>query len=347
MKKVLILLFSCLPGILFAQGFAPPVSQNISSDYGSRNLTVYDWHYGIDYSTPMWTPVEAVEGGNITRINFELGGAGWYIRVHGDSAYWTYMHLFQDGDPSLSPDNRYEVRMGILENPNNPQDILNRYIFIFWIDRNNNRAEKVLVPYDARDRCIRWGDDYIRDQNGELILTRGNVADREIIAPSGESGVGPEHLHVSAKSADGGRPYDINPLYYIIHPQPEYTVNIHHPPVDALLYHRPGAPEAQQLNERISVNINSTQGLDLDRGFVYFFKLGEPRVFDDAHRYAKITYGGPPSNIPFPEPFPNRITIDGEANRGALTRSGLDPQGNVPGNADFYFVFVLHAPKSF
>lgn len=357
MRKVILSLF-CLTSLLFSQGFERPVPYDITSDFGPRNLTHYNWHRGIDYAALMWTPVEVVEDGNINEINYQSGsqGAGWYIRVAGDSATWTYMHLFQDGDNPISPDQRYEARMATLEDPTGQAPDVQTYIFVFWVDRNNNRAQKVLVPYRVDNQivenwwvCARSGDPgydpnnpYILDQTGNRVLTQGSVANREVVAPSGESGAGPFHLHVGAHRVYR---YDINPLYYIIHPEPSYTLTIiEHPPVDAVLYHRPGAPEALQLNERIRVNINSNstqgsdQGLDLDRGFVYFFKPSEPRVFDDVHRYARITYGGPPPNIPFPEPFPNRITINGEANRGVLTQSGVDPQGGEPGNDDFYFI---------
>jgi len=297
----------------------------------------------------MWTPVEAVEGGNITTINYESGGAGWYIRIHGSLAYWTYMHLFQDGDNPISPDNRYEARMARLEDPTGQHTPENHYIFISWDNRNNNRAIRVLNVEGGWWVCARPGDPgydpnnpYILDQNGERILTQGSVAGREVIAPSGNSGVGTAHLHVSAKSKDGGRPYDINPLYYIQHNQPNYILTILHPPAGAILYHRSNAPEAEQLNERIRVNVNSTNGLDLDRGFVYFFRPGETRVFDETHRFAQILYGGPPPNRPFPEPYPQRIVNDGEDYRGSFIRSGLDPRGNTPGNDDFYFIGGLN-----
>ena len=354
MKKFTLFAFYILTltiRVLYSQGFAPPVSQNITSDYGPRNLSgVYDWHRGIDYGSPPWTQVEAVEDGNILEIDYQPGtdGGGWYIRVHGDSAIWTYMHLFTETNNPISPDNRYEARMARLEDPtgqNSPED---RYIFIFWEDRNNNRAEKILSSRGNWYIRARPGDPgydpnnpYILDQNGDRILTLAQVGEREIVGPSGQSGaaVGHPHLHVGAHRAYR---YDINPLYYINHPQPGYTLSILHPPAEAILYHRSNAPEAQQLNERIRVNINSTNGLDLDRGFVYFFKPNETRVFDDAHRFAQILFGGPPPNSPFPEPYPQRIINDGEDYRGSFIRSGIDPQGNAPGNDDFYFIGGLN-----
>ena len=352
MRRVFFAVFY-LTGLLLAQSFERPVPYDITSDFGPRNLAgAYDWHWGIDYGAPMWTSVEAVEGGTITLINYEEGGAGWYIRVDGDSAYWTYMHLYEDGANPRSPDNRYEARIATLVNPNNPQQTSGSYVFIFWHDRNNNRAEKILVPYRSGNLVIhnwwvraRPGDPgydpnnpYILNQSGQRILTHGEVANREIVGPSGCSGGVPIHLHVSAKSTEGGRAYDINPLYYINHPRPNYALTIHHPPADAILYHRLNAPEAQQENERIRVNINSAQSYDLDRGFVYFFNPGEARVFDDAHRFAKITYGGPPPDRDWPNPYPQRITNDGETYRGSFIQTGIDPQGNMPGSDDFYFI---------
>jgi len=328
--KRLILLLTGVVLTLYSQNLQPPVTGDITSDYGPRNWNGYNWHIGIDYHANMWTEVRAVEGGDIVYIRYDnpYDEAGWRIRIRGDSATWTYMHLFQNSTNPISPDNGYEARWATLVDPSGQHSPENHYIFIFWINRNNNRAEKILSQrggWWVRARPGGPGYDpnnpYILDQQGNRILTRGSVATGNVIAPSGNSSyptpVDP-HLHISASSS--GYPYDINPLYYITHDQPNYTLNIIYLPPNSLFYHRPGAPESQQENERIRVNVNSANGLDLDRGFVYFFKPDENRVFDNAHRYAKITYGGPPPGENWEALFPSRITDS----RGSITSSGVD-----------------------
>jgi len=342
MKKTFMTVFILLNfSVLFSQSLpAPPWP--IVSDYGPRNRNGYDWHWGIDYDGEIWDEIPAVAGGQIRGIG-RFGHGEWHIdiqsTVEGRTVYFYYLHLFYDSDNPISPDNRYEAVSATLVNPQNPQHTITQHIFIFWSDRERALAERVLTQHteEVPSWWVRWGNDYIRDQSGQPILTQSNVAQGEVVGPMGTSGSVGSHLHLAASSLYNFR-YDINPLYYVQHAQPNYTLTIHHPPADAILYHRLNAPEAQQENERIRVNINSAQSYDLDRGFVYFFNPGEARVFDDAHRFAKITYGGPPPDRDWPNPYPQRITNDGETYRGSFTQTGIDPQGTTPGSDDFYFI---------
>jgi len=131
MRRCFLLILSFL-GVLSAQHLDPPIiGANIISDYSPRNKDNgdYDFHHGIDYFVTMWTDVPAVEGGAITSINAELPGAGYYIRVHGDSAFWTYMHLF-DEDSTLHEE--HEIVMGAtLEDPEHPNTTRPGNIIIF------------------------------------------------------------------------------------------------------------------------------------------------------------------------------------------------------------------------
>lgn len=67
------------------QVFLPPVGASITSDYGPRNLSAYNWHWGVDYGAGMWTPVNPVEAGSVSEIGYApppAGGwsSGWYIK---------------------------------------------------------------------------------------------------------------------------------------------------------------------------------------------------------------------------------------------------------------------------
>ena len=219
MRKTLLttLILLSLACFVFSQDRQPPVDYSITSDYGPRyHNNHYDWHEGIDYGSPIWTPVEAVEGGDIVVLSYSSGSAGWYIRTNSFLGYWTYMHLFYDDNNPISPDDRYEARSATLEDPVT-HGTEQSYIFISWVNRQNNRAEKVLSPYfpdypnglliQARPGDPGYDPDnpYILDENGERILTQGSVGDREIIGPSGNSGgpTMPQHLHLSTCSFNG------------------------------------------------------------------------------------------------------------------------------------------------
>jgi hypothetical protein len=337
MRKAMLLVLGVITSI-YTQALEPPVPGIITSDYGARNKPntgEYDWHEGIDFDGYMWEPIEAVEGGNIVEIGYEEPqGAGWYIRIQGNLARWTYMHTFYDAPDRnpISPDKKYEAAKTYLVDPNtgqnNPSEPV--YVFIFWTDRQNRRAQKVLSSYGKR--WIRWGNDYILNSDGtQRIKTQGAVGDRDTIAPLGRSGMGyptpgeeGTHVHVGANSP--GQRYDINPLYYIDHSRANYQVSILMPQENEVLFHLPGEPQYNQIHERMQVRVNSQTGLDLDRIFVYL----------NNKLYAYLSYGGRPPGLSYASPFPDWIRYEG--NRGNILFSGIDPQGNVPGIDDFYFI---------
>ncbi|MEO0293434.1 MAG: hypothetical protein ABIN61_04325, partial [candidate division WOR-3 bacterium] len=135
----------------------------------------------------------------------------------------------------------------------------------------------------------------------------------------------------------------------IIHSAPNYTLNILKPEENALFYHLPGAPESEQLYERIKDSIDltvdtDTNNYDLDRVFVYLFDDEESRTFDNAHLYAKIVYGGLPPGEEYSEPFPleRMVVRRNENGRGSLTRTGVDPMPHAtpspPGVDNFYYI---------
>jgi hypothetical protein len=334
---------------LFSQTLEPPVGGEISSDFGPRNLGDYNWHEGIDYSVGEGTEVQAVEGGEILEINYQAhqpnrASGGWHIRIRGELATWSYLHLFSD-DANPASGNWEAVSDTLIDpntgQPNPPNPV---YIFINWEDRENRIANNVLVEYDYRGRHIRHNGDYIMDEHGDTMSTSGSVADRAPIGPSGNSGNVPYHLDIRCSSPSASvDAYDLNPLYHIMHDPPNYTLNIVSPAVDKTFYHLPGEPEDQQEKERIQVRINSITGKDLDRGYVYFFNRDSARVFNDAHRYAMICYGGLPQNPDSTDadttvPFPSGINYDNESCRGLETRTGIDPQGDVPSIDDFWYI---------
>lgn len=359
MKMKKMLFFFVLTLSLFSQTLDPPVTAEISSDFGPRNLgSSYNWHKGIDYPVGRGTEVQAVEGGEIREISYESHGpgeirGGWHIRIGGSLATWCYLHLFSDNSNPIS--GNWEVRMATLENPDDSAQTSNRHIFILWNDRNNNRAEEILTQYSqeipswyVRARPEDPGYDslnpYILNESGNgRVLTHGSVGTGDAIALSGNSGGAPYHLDIRCSSPTAPeRAYDINPLYHIKHDStPNYTFDIRQPAADAHFFHLPGKSESQQENERIQVLINSINGKDLDRACVYFFDPDSARFYVDSTRYAMICYGGLPQNPDSTDadttvPFPREITYGNW--RGTKSRSGVDPQGDDPSIDDFWYI---------
>jgi murein DD-endopeptidase MepM/ murein hydrolase activator NlpD len=51
-------------------------------------------HFGIDYAAPTGTPVHTVGDGQITKVGYQKGGGGNYLKIKHNSVYsTTYMHL--------------------------------------------------------------------------------------------------------------------------------------------------------------------------------------------------------------------------------------------------------------
>ncbi|MDF1574957.1 MAG: M23 family metallopeptidase [Bacteroidales bacterium] len=51
-------------------------------------------HHGVDYAAPSGTPVLTVGDGTVTKVGYQQGGGGNYVRIKHNSVYsTTYMHL--------------------------------------------------------------------------------------------------------------------------------------------------------------------------------------------------------------------------------------------------------------
>ena len=262
------------------------------------------------------------------------------------------MHFFYNDAAPHSTDYSYEAAQVTLVDPYTkinlpaPQNVL-----INWGSRENrdlSRAARVLAAAsNASPNClIRWGNGYIRNlSDTDNLRTTRNVGDTNTpIGPSGHSGIvsGP-HLHISAHIDYPNNFYDVNPLYFIMHDAPAYTRSILYPDSaeNSILYRRSGASEAQQLNERVRLNINSEAGKDLDRVKLYFIGKDTPQdqiVYDETTLSTSVVYGGLPPDIADARPTPSYITHTGNTNRGSFSKTGVDPQGTAVGHDDFYFI---------
>jgi len=77
---------------------APLRFSRISSGFSNSRyhpvLKIRRPHHGIDYAAPTGTPVQSVGDGVITKVGYQQGGGGNYVKIKHNSVYsTTYMHL--------------------------------------------------------------------------------------------------------------------------------------------------------------------------------------------------------------------------------------------------------------
>lgn len=77
---------------------APLKYSRISSGFSNSRLhpikKIYRPHHGVDYAAPVGTPVVAIADGTVSKIAYEKGGAGKYMKItHSNGYVSTYMHL--------------------------------------------------------------------------------------------------------------------------------------------------------------------------------------------------------------------------------------------------------------
>jgi hypothetical protein len=261
----------------------PPVSPfdktaRISSPYGPRihpKTKEKQFHAGVDYPGALGDPIEAVEGGTI--VNIEQDGLDdWYVSVKGATALFSYIHIFNNDlyNNVISPTpvfgNYAQAFLNAgtalvpvdlrLISPSTPPSLLDAcFAIVFWggVDGRNSPPSKALTTPGCAGVSVAG------------TVAKDAVADREVIAPVGNSGrsTGP-HVHLNA---DYGNK---SPLVFVDHLPSIYTAAAHTSPKGGSLY----------------LDVNFTSGWDLDGAA--FLLLGSP----DAGGYGVLiyTYGGSP-----------------------------------------------------
>jgi len=222
MKKIILSISICtlLLQKIFSQTLpAPPWP--ITSDYGPRMLDknkdgiseTWNFHNGIDYGGGYGDPINPVEGGNINRIEYLEGG--WNLRIDGTLGRWEYIHIFtgtSDATPVTS--GNWELRRATLECPYTGETVQSN-IIILWSGTN---AEKVLSSIP--NYWIKNPDgSYIEGTNGEKIKTRSSVFSSEVIAPVGNSGGVPTHLHLEYQNGADNPLLHVHNIPLILYPQ--------------------------------------------------------------------------------------------------------------------------------
>ena len=280
--------------------------------------------------------MKAIEDGKIVEINFNVY-RGWYVEISSQNANrkWSYLHLFTGSDgkePVYSCSNslctntnkEWELRIGDLVNPVDENDIKHDYIIIKW---NGIYVNKVycIGKYEGRYIQNKDGTYLMKDANTRAI-TKSEVEEGEEFAPSGNSGrAGTIHLHLAVNGGED------NPLRYLRHtPDGEMNVVIEEPE-DGHIF----TEEEKEVAYPITITVDSTEGLDLDKVDVWIYKNGSEKEEDKIHIPPVVTptettrrntfqYGGVPG-----EDKTKNIRKFSEGVTGVI------PIGNVPGTDKF------------
>jgi hypothetical protein len=195
------------------------ITSDILSDFGRRRgVAITNWHRGIDFSS-------VVGDGDVGyHIMPVLGGVVSYLDVADDYKYisvegvqnFGYGHIFRDGKLV----GNQEMRSGdmVLKHMLPP----NQLQFTIIYDPGNGTP--VAIGYINGGRV---------EYNGDTLTVTNQVAANRPIAPIGNSGkyfVGKAHVHLYNPHNGYINPQDINngknPLEFVTHAQPTYTVSI-------------------------------------------------------------------------------------------------------------------------
>lgn len=323
MKKTLLhlmlfLVFCFCPASAYAVNTpdigAPPWP--ITSDFGPRNADGTWFHKGIDYGGTFGEVIHALEGGTIAEIDNH--GDGWYIKVASAAGKFTYLHIFSNGEPSISGD--WELRYAMLiESSYLFNNAVGAYVIIHRsygvVDKVfSSVADKIVVNPDDVLGCFCFRD----VASGMPIRTQSTVKVGDAIAPVGNSGTKKYHLHLGLnQNAD-------NPLYLVAHNKsaPVPTIEA---PVDGHTF----TADELKTPYPIKVRVDSTGGLDLDKVNILIYEKNDPAKAIPLGGNVTFSYGGKP----------------GEGKTVNITSASVMPQGNTPGTDLFIYAQDFKALK--
>lgn len=231
--------------------FDPPFrSVTITSDYGPRDYLPSPYHKGIDYRADVGTPVAAIEGGTIEKIDYQDKN-GWFVRIRGTytQEVWAYLHLFNNAKAPISSG---RFKLGRTSSGR-------LYIARYEGTNHSVTPQLVFVKPDGKPNPIIEG-----------VRACSAVNRMELFAASGDSyrrspdrTVDP-HLHVGYSGDDG------NALVKIGYKFEPHTITIKEP--------NAGARLTGETPVRVVFEVNSRPSLDLDKVRVYLTRLDEPRT---------------------------------------------------------------------
>lgn len=344
----LILCAACLSGSAAAQiSYPAPYANSVNSVFGPRAYTLSKVHKGIDYLQNAGTGIPAASSGYVYQILDDADKCGIRLYLMTDDAIEIgYCHLFTiSANTTVTSGGFTLVKNQVFTRPAQPslrRKALTRRCNIILA----NTALRALVP---RDCSFAVGTNY--QYNGRTYAVENDVADRQLIAPVGNSGSASAtgaHLHLNY-----GRGKD-NPLVVTDHPNGSFCARLADagasttacdpvattPTVDAALL---------ATRKYIDIRIDSTGRLDLDQ--IRFSVPTQPaQVF-------ALQYGGTDTSDPqvngnttldtaikigcTPTPAAGQVYIcpkawlgqpNGASRLETVFRLGIDPLTMKPGN---------------
>ncbi|MRR58818.1 MAG: hypothetical protein EG824_11495, partial [Deltaproteobacteria bacterium] len=271
-----------------ALAFEGPFSFDaINSDYGPRNPgnTGSRFHMGLDYSRSAGTPVEALANGIIDSVYYQINGGGYILSYRASNRRWSYMHMMQRCNNGVL--NTEFKQLNLVDTAS--QSITpNKWVLIFWKDKNKYIAHRVLssvngrqVQYD-RFHKVKSAADTTRN-----ILTTSQVVAGETIGPVGSTGAssGP-HLHLGL--AGGGQ----NPLCALDYTQTDPVVR------EDSIRPRDNGTVFRAKRYSIRFQLDNSPNKDLDSVSIQYDN-DPPRVFCYGGKTTAHEHGNYPSWVNF------------------------------------------------
>ena len=288
----------------------PPFG-TVTSDIGPRSGTTNFFHAGIDYrSAPpgvrnsvVGTPIPAVESGEIQYLGWSDTG-GWVVGIRGFTTgqTWWYLHTFS-GTSNTVPVTSGKYKLNRL-----PSGAY--YIAKF----GDNAAAGPLAIYLAATPSP--------PPTVEGRAPRTCVGTGERFAPAGKSSAVPNtppHLHLGLNQYANGSFGKDSPFLYVRTPAATaYPVSVISP--------REGRPFRAGGRLRISVSVDSTASLDLDRVHVLIDNeevRPTSEVEPEGRQSATFQYGGalaedPSSSVGSKQGSPGILVLNGVTNAAKL-----------------------------
>lgn len=203
----------------------------ITSDFGPRYLepprASYDWHQGIDISpgaqdTDVGYRLRAINGGTIAKIGASTSQTNplYYIAVDHINYDFGYVHIFPSNSTTIP------VSSGGFT-------LVNTHHGPFQPDKYGIITPDSILLSDC-DPC----NGYFYVLGNDTIRAIDTIVANQYIAPLGDSGTGPGHLHLNYYEGIqdtwgyndfvNGDDLALDPFTLIDHVGPQYEVTIHH-----------------------------------------------------------------------------------------------------------------------
>ena len=216
----------------------------VASDFGPRK---YDdnWHGGVDFNGPgedKWDMILAPESGTIIDDNHVFKNTRNNIRYIGLDAgdhRYLFVHMFDNNNSYPKWMNNNTIFLtSIIDNPM-------RWALVFIVNGSTYTLGQVAGKINY---------------NGQMINVSNQINQYEPVGLLGDSGTNGPHLHLNTIPDDKKTYSDVwnkNPLQYIEHTQPSYTLSIYNQNNTTLL--TPLYPGDRSMKLKVRPTMNGQQ----------------------------------------------------------------------------------------